>query len=94
MSKEIVETILDTAEDAVSVVQEEIEAVVEPVRTSVLRRFPSLFLLFVTFGVAATFFGFERLISKSAFLYEHPVVILAVGVGVLWLTGTLYKKLG
>lgn len=66
----------------------------EPYRRSVLRRFPVLFSLLVTFGIAATYFGFERIITETSWLGERPWLILSVGLATLALTGKLYKKLG
>lgn len=70
------------------------ERIIEPVRESVFRRFPTLFLFLVTFGVVATFYGFEAIITKLPYLADRPWLILTTGVTILWLTGTLYKKLG
>lgn len=69
------------------------ERAFEPIRKSVLRRFPTLFTLLVTFGVTATFFGMERIILDISWLNERPWLILTVGLGTLILTGRLYKKL-
>lgn len=63
-------------------------------RESVFSRFPLLFTLLATFGVVATFYGFEGLINKVNPLAENPVIVLATGLMVLILTGALYKKLG
>ena len=65
----------------------------EPIRQSVFRRFPTTFTLLVTFGVAATFFGIERIIAEMSWLNERPYVIFGIGILILILTGRLYKKL-
>jgi hypothetical protein len=57
-------------------------------------RFPLLFTLLGTFGLVATFYGFEHLIDKIDFLVDNPLIMLGVGVLTLIFTGTLYKKLG
>jgi len=62
-------------------------------RNSAFNRFPLLFTLLGTFGVVATFYGFERLIDKSEILSENPFILLGAGVLTLILTGSLYKKL-
>lgn len=67
---------------------------IDPVRRDVAKRYPTIFLLAVTFGVSATFFGFERLLDSSQYLHERPWLILLIGVCSLVVTGTLYKKLG
>lgn len=70
------------------------EEVVTPYRRSAFKRFPIIFTLATTFGVVATYFGFERVIMEIVWLNERPVLILVFGVLTLVLTGTLYKKLG
>lgn len=70
------------------------ENVALPVRQSILKRFPVVFLLLVTFGVAATFFGIERIITDITWLYDRPIFILILGLLILSITGQVYKKLG
>ena len=82
------------AQKAVEVTEQEIEKRVAPVREGLLKRFPVLSILAVTFGVTATLVGMEQLIVQNEWLYEHPTVVLSLGIGILVLTGTLYKKLG
>lgn len=63
-------------------------------KQGVLDRFPLLFTLLGTFGLVATFYGFEALIDKIDLLSNNPFILLGVGVLTLIFTGTLYKKLG
>lgn len=63
-------------------------------KEGVLSRFPLLFTLLATFGLVATFYGFERLIDRVEFMADNPLILLSVGVLTLILTGALYKKLG
>ena len=84
---------IETVETVAETVAHTTDQVVQPYRTSVAKRYPTLFLVLVTFGVAATFFGFERIIGQITFLDQNPILILVIGLGVLVLTGTLYKKL-
>lgn len=63
-------------------------------KRSAIERFPLPFTLLGTFGLVATFYGFEHLIDNNQFLSEHPIILLAVGISTLAFTGTLYKKLG
>lgn len=93
VAQKIVKSVVDF-EKSVEEVAHEADTIVEPVSKSVFKRFPSLFTLLVTFGIAATFFGFEQLLASSAYLSEKPVLILIIGVAVLVGTGKLYKKLG
>lgn len=62
-------------------------------RQAVLNRFPLLFTLLGTFGLVATFYGFEGLIDRVDILADNPWLILATGIGILSFTGLLYKKL-
>lgn len=63
-------------------------------RNNALARFPLLFTLLTTFGIVATFYGFEHLIDSIDLLSTNPALLLAVGLGSLILSGALYKKLG
>ncbi len=94
MVKRIVNDLLDTVEGTVNEVEQEIESLMSPVRRSVLERFPVLFLLLVSFGVAAVMSGLERIITQIGFFDNNPFILLGVGLFVLVGTGTLYKKLG
>jgi hypothetical protein len=87
------ETLVEEVDAAVEELTRETDKLVEPYRRSVFRRFPTLFMILVTFGVAATFFGFERIIAETSWLGERPWYILGVGLLTLVLTGRLYKKL-
>ncbi len=93
MEKDITQSTLDTVETTIKTVERTVESYAKPMRKNILKRFPVFFSLFVTFGVAAVFFGFERLLEDIAFLNERPFFILVVGIAVLAITGTLYKKL-
>ena len=85
---------IDALDGAVKKVVHEADRYMEPMRKTALQRFPALFILLTSFGVAITFFAFERLIVEFSFLYERPLLMLCIGVGILMGTGTLYKKLG
>lgn len=97
MSKKIVTELKETVaslDATVSGAVEETDKMVDPLRKSAFRRFPTLFMFLVTVGVTATFLGIEKLIASIAYLDTHPLVLLIVGVAILFVTGTLYKKLG
>ncbi len=72
----------------------EADKVIEPVRTSLFKRFPTLFTLVVTFGVGATFFGIERVFATIPLFNDHPWFTLVLGLVLLGVTGKLYAKLG
>jgi hypothetical protein len=84
---------LETLENVLAKTTTEVDRYIAPVRTSVISRYPVLFSLLVTMGVAATFLGFEKLVSSVPILDENPVLLLIVGISILAATGTLYKKL-
>ncbi len=56
-------------------------------------RFPLVFTFLGSFGLVATFYGFERIIDQVDILSNNPAILLAVGITTLALTGTLYSKL-
>lgn len=71
---------------------QETEHVVKHYRTA-FQRYPLSFGLLVIFGTVSTVFGFEHILEATPFFAEHPVFTLFVGIGVLSVTGTLYKRL-
>jgi uncharacterized integral membrane protein len=85
--------VLDITDTVTAEVVKKVDTYVAPVRTSALKRFPILFSFLVTFGVATTYYAFEKILGQYAFLNEYPWMILVIGIGTLALTGTLYKKL-
>lgn len=92
-SKLVTERTLDTVDGVVSKATKNINGYITPIRTSVLTRFPIVFSLLTTFGVATTFLGFEKLVSNISFFEQHPFLMLILGISILAATGTLYKKL-
>lgn len=79
--------------DKVSVeLKKGMEERVNPLRTSFAKRYPILFSLLAAFGIATTYYGFEKILSQYEFLNRHPELILLLGVSILALTGSLYKK--
>ena len=62
-------------------------------RDSAFARWPVVFVLLSTFGLVATFYGFEKLIDEIDFFADHPLTILLAGLVTLTITGTLYKRL-
>lgn len=92
-SKEFTTSTYTTINNVVSKTTSEVDNYIAPIRKSVLQRFPILFSLLVTFGATTTFLGFEKIISQIGVLDRNPLLVLIVGMSVLALTGTLYKKL-
>lgn len=80
-------------EEVVSNTERRIEEHVVPFRENILKRYPVVFLLTVTFGVTATSYGIERIIEKSSFVSSNPWLIFMLGIATLMVTGTVYKKL-
>lgn len=92
-SKRLTTSTLNTVDATVMRATAEANTYIAPIRTSVLKRFPILFSLLTTFGVATTFLGFEKIVSNISFLDQHPFLMLILGISILATTGTLYKKL-
>jgi len=65
-----------------------------PVRQTLLKRFPVLFLLLTTLGATAVFLSLENLLLQVTLFDEKPWLLFLVGVGILTVTGRLYKRLG
>lgn len=63
-------------------------------RDDVFKRLPLVFTLLGTFGLVATFYGFQHIITEIPVLANNPYITLGIGLLVLLFTGTLYKKLG
>ena len=87
------EALASELEKKISDMHREVENLVEPHRQGFIRRFPGLFAIVVAFGVATTFYGFERVVAGIPFMNENPLLILVIGLGVLYLSGRAYKKL-
>ena len=56
-------------------------------------RFPMITALVATFGFVSVLYGFEKLIDSSEFLSDNPIILLVLGLAILVVTGTVYKKL-
>jgi ElaB/YqjD/DUF883 family membrane-anchored ribosome-binding protein len=95
-SSKLIEVPLE-AVDAVQHLLDEVSADVEkqiaPVRTSILKRFPTLFLLAVTFGFSLVIYSIEVILAQQGLVLDHPWLSLGIGIGILTITGTLYRKL-
>lgn len=61
---------------------------------SVLGRYPVLFSLLTAFGVVSILHGFDSFIEYMPFLADRPLLVFFLGIIILVVTGTLYKKLG
>jgi hypothetical protein len=85
---------IDAATSQVGRVVNATGQLVHPMREDLFRRFPILAPLLIAFGVAATFFGIERLIMDIAWLNDRPFLIFLLGVTALIISGKLYQKLG
>lgn len=91
---EVLEGTLSEVDRLAKTTERQVEQIVVPVRQSVAKRFPTLFLFLITFGFTAMVTGIEHSLVKYQILAGHPEVILLIGMGILTITGTLYKKLG
>lgn len=59
----------------------------------VLNRYPLLFAFLLTFSVASILHGFELFTDEIPLLKDHPMYLILGGSFLLFMTGTLYKKL-
>ena len=74
-------------------VEEKIFRKLEEQRDLTAQKFPLGFGLAASFGLVATFYGFEGLINKVELLNNNPWMVLAVGEVIIVATGTAYSKL-
>lgn len=91
---EAVFPVVDQIDAVVTKTTKQVDDIIDPYRKSAFKRFPTLFTLLVTVGVTATLFGLERVLENTWWINEHPLLTACVGVGILIMTGRLYKKLG
>ena len=84
---------VEAVEAVVEEVQNGVEKEIKPIRRSILKRFPTLFLLAVTFGVSLVFYSIEVLFQNNSYVQDHPWLTLGIGLLILTVTGTLYRKL-
>jgi hypothetical protein len=66
---------------------------IKSTRDSAFTKFPLVFVLLSSFGLVATFYGFEKVIDEIPLFTESPYLILITGIITLLMTGALYKKL-
>lgn len=91
--KQADESLLAQVESVVEEVQIGVEKELQPIRKTILKRYPTLFLLAVTFGVSLVFYSIEVLLRNNQFVQDHPWLALGIGLMILVVTGTLYRKL-
>ncbi len=56
-------------------------------------KFPLVTALIATFGFVSLLYGFEKLIDSVDLLADNPAILLVLGLVILGVTGTVYKKL-
>jgi len=71
----------------------EAERTIVAYRETAFHRFPALFGILVLVGGVVTVFGFEQLLTRVPFFYDHPARTLIFGLIILGATGALYKRL-
>jgi hypothetical protein len=59
----------------------------------VLRRYPLTFAIFILFGVVAVSEGVKGIIERVEFLNGHPWTMFLLGLIILLLVGSVYRKL-
>lgn len=97
VTTKVTEVISNTVEGVDKVVDQAENSLnnrIDPVRNKLSKKFPGLYLMVATVGAIATFTGIEQLLLQNNILQEYPWLILLIGVTTLFLTGTLYKRLG
>ena len=80
---------IQQVEEVVKEVHDGAKKYTEPV----LRRYPLLFAFLIVFSIAAILDGFRLFTEEIPLFREHPIVLMAIGVLSLLLTGKLYQSL-
>ena len=60
---------------------------------NVFSRYPLIFALLIVFGVTMVTQGIKDMLLKISLFQNNPFVMFVMGIIVLIITGTLYKKL-
>ncbi len=60
---------------------------------NVFGRYPLLFALLIVFGVTMVTQGIKDFLEQISFFHNNPFVMILLGLIILIITGTLYKKL-
>ncbi len=74
-------------------ISNKINRTMEPHAKNVLLRYPVTFSLLILSGVIALHEGLKGVLKNMGLLELDPVYLLIVGLIILAITGTLYKKL-
>lgn len=70
-----------------------INELMKPKAHSILRRYPITFGILILFGVIALHEGLKGILEKYGLLEMNPWSLLIIGILILIVTGTIYKKL-
>ena len=62
--------------------------------TNVFMRYPLTFALLIFFGVLMVTEGLKEILKEITFFQDKPFTMMVIGLLILAITGTLYKKLG
>ena len=79
-------------ESLATTAEEKFQQRLTPVRKSLIKRFPVIFLLLVTAGFAFVSFGIEEFLHSQAFLTKNPLLVFSVGLLLLIISGSAYKR--
>lgn len=85
--------LIDNAEKVAEDTKVLLDRAVDPSRKLLIKRFPTLFTLLGVFGIAATYYAFERIITLSPYLNDRPYLILLLGLAALFITGRSVRQL-
>ena len=77
----------------VQLIEKNLEKNIVQHQKDAIARYPFTFLGLSTIGGVAVFQGFEKIIARSQYLADRPLVVMLMGFLILIATGALYKKL-
>jgi hypothetical protein len=87
--KEISVDILKHIED----LSNKVNKMMAPHAKTVFHRYPITFGLLILLGVTALQLGLKEVISDLGLLDINPIYLILIGIIILIITGTIYKKL-
>lgn len=85
-----------TSKEQQKILQKEkaVVQILDQQRKRLSQKYPLVFTMLASFGLVATFYGFEHIIDGIDILADNPIIMLVTGVLALAISGQLYKRLG
>ena len=92
-TEELGDKVVRTTTEILTEMEHDIDEIIRSNEKSGLEKYPLFFTILVAFGFIITIYSFEKIADQIPFIADNPYLMLAVGLGILIFTGTLYRKL-